>query len=105
MTRNFVAKLAIVGIAVQETTVDDVKAYADRYELPYTIAFDATADAFNAYKVYALPTQVFIGPDGRVLEVVNGPLTDASATARMEAWLPDAGESPQPSPSTAPSGS
>jgi thiol-disulfide isomerase/thioredoxin len=82
--------LAIVGIAVQETTVDDVKAYADRYQLPFEIAFDATADAFNAYKVYALPTQVFIGPDGRVLEVVNGPLTDSSASARMAAWLPQA---------------
>ena len=87
------AGLAIVGIAVQETTVDDVRAYADRYELPYPIAFDASADAFNAYKVYALPTQVFIGPDGRVLQVVNGPLTDESATARMDAWLPDAGPS------------
>jgi thiol-disulfide isomerase/thioredoxin len=82
--------LDIVGIAVQETTVDDVKAYADRYELPFEIAFDATADAFNAYKVYALPTQVFIGPDGRVLEVVNGPMTDSAASARMDAWLPQA---------------
>ena len=86
--------LAIVGIAVQETTVDDVKAYADRYELPYPIAFDASADVFDMYKVFALPTQVFIGPDGRVLEVVNGPLTDASAGARMDAWLPNAAASP-----------
>ena len=85
--------LEIVGIAVQETTVDNVKAYADRYQLPFEIAFDATADAFNAYKVYALPTQVFIGPDGRVLEVINGPLNDAAASARMDAWLPQASPS------------
>ena len=56
--------LAIVGIAVQETTPDDVQAYADRYELGYDIAFDASADIFNLYKVFALPTQFFIGPDG-----------------------------------------
>ncbi len=93
--------LTIVGVAVQETTVDDVKAYAQRYELPFTIAFDATADAFNAYDVYALPTQVFIGPDGRVLEVVNGPMTDAAATARMQAWLPGAAS---PAPVASPSG-
>jgi thiol-disulfide isomerase/thioredoxin len=91
------AGLSIVGIAVQETSVDNVQAYADRYELGYPIAFDATAEAFNAYKVYALPTQVFIGPDGRVLEVVNGPMTDASATARMETWLPGASQAPSPS--------
>ena len=67
--------LAIVAVAVQETTVDDVRAYAERYELDYPIAFDASADIFDLYRVFALPTQFFIGPDGRILEVVNGPLT------------------------------
>ncbi len=91
------ADLEIVGIAVQETTPDDVRAYAERYQLPYPIAFDASANAFNAYKVYALPTQVFIGPDGQVLEVVNGPLSDTAASARIDTWLPAA----TPSPSSA----
>jgi peroxiredoxin len=80
--------LAIVGIAVQETTPDNVRAYAERYELGYDIAFDASADIFNLYRVFALPTQFFIDPDGRILEVVNGPLTDAAAQARIDAWLP-----------------
>jgi thiol-disulfide isomerase/thioredoxin len=80
--------LVVVGIAVQETTVDDVRAYADRYELGYPIAFDASADVFNRYRVFALPTQFFIGGDGRILEVVNGPLTDATARTRIESWLP-----------------
>ena len=73
--------LEIVGIAVQETTPDDVQAYADRYELGYTIAFDASADIFDLYKVYALPTQFFI--DARrpkILEVVNGPLSPRPRT-------------------------
>lgn len=83
--------LSIVGIAVQETTPDDVRSYAQRYGLEYRIAFDASADFFNEYKVYALPTQFFIGPDGRILEVVNGPMTDASARVRIEAWLPQGG--------------
>ena len=82
--------LEIVGIAVQETTVDDVRAYAERYGIDYTIAFDASADIFHLYRVFALPTQVFIGPDGRILEVVNGPMSDADARSRVEAWLPPA---------------
>ena len=80
--------LAVVGIAVQETTVDDVRAYAERYELAYPIAFDASADIFHRYRVFALPTQFFIGPDGRILDVVNGPMTEAGVRARMESWLP-----------------
>jgi thiol-disulfide isomerase/thioredoxin len=87
--------LAVVGVAVQETTPDDVRAYAERYQLPYPIAFDASADIFDLYRVYALPTQVFIGPDGRVLGVVNGPLDQESASLWLQDWLP--GREPGPS--------
>jgi thiol-disulfide isomerase/thioredoxin len=81
--------LAIVGIAVQETTVDNVREYADRYGLGYPIAFDASADIFDLYRVYALPTQFFIGPDGVVRQVVNGPMTSEAARGWVETWLPD----------------
>jgi|tagenome__1003787_1003787.scaffolds.fasta_scaffold20946335_2 peroxiredoxin len=83
--------LAIVGVAVQETTVDNVKDYAERYGLQYRIAFDTSADIFRLYRVYALPTQFFVAPDGTILEVVNGPLSDQDAEARIKAWLPAAG--------------
>ena len=86
--------LAIVSVAVQETTVDDVRAYAQRYGLAYRIAFDAAADVFHAYKVFALPTQFFIGADGRIIEVDNGPMTDATAASKLEAWLPAPSGSP-----------
>ena len=92
--------LAIVGVAVQETTVDDVRAYADRYQLGYPIAFDASADVFAIYRVFALPTQVFIGPDGVVRQVVNGPVTDETARGWIEQWLPGASARPEgPAPS------
>jgi peroxiredoxin len=80
--------LAIVGIAVQETTVDDVRRYAERYELDYAIAFDTSADIFRAYQVWGLPTQFFIDEHGRVLEVAAVIPNEASARARIEAWLP-----------------
>ncbi len=84
--------VAIVAIAVQETTVDDVAAYAERYGLDYPIAFDASADIFDLYRVYALPTQVFIGPDGRITDVINGPLTVDAATKLL--GLPPATPAP-----------
>ncbi len=82
--------LEIIAIAVQETSIDNVQAYADRYELGYRIAFDASANAFDLYRVFALPTQVVIGSDGTVLQIINGPVTLESASARIEAWLPGA---------------
>ena len=92
---NSGAGLAVIGIAVQETTPADVQAYADRYDLPYTIAFDATADIFKKYRVYALPTQVLIDREGRVLRVVNGPMTYEGAESLLREWL----NTPNPGPS------
>ena len=95
--------LTVIGISVQETSIDDVRAYAQEYELGYTVAADLQADIFHAYKVYALPTQFFIGPDGIIRDVIQGPLDEAGATAQVEEILPrtaDASPAPGGSPSS-----
>jgi thiol-disulfide isomerase/thioredoxin len=81
--------LSLVAVQVQQT-VDDGRAYAQRYGLTYTIGEDVSGAVFRAYHVYALPTQFFIDPDGIIVAVVNGPLTEANATALVEAILPPA---------------
>jgi len=97
--------LEVIGVSVQETTADDVKAYADRYDLPYTIGFDAFGHVFHAYKVYALPTQFFIDTNGVIRQVANGPVDEAAAAALIESMLPPApgGSAPSASPSASPS--
>jgi peroxiredoxin len=80
--------LEVVGISVQETNAADVGAYAIRYGLPYTIAADLSADIFHRYGAYALPTQYFIGPDGIIRSVINGPMDTESAAQQIEAILP-----------------
>jgi peroxiredoxin len=85
--------LAMLGISVQETNPADVAAYAAKYAVGYTIAADLSADVLHLYRVYSLPTQVFIGPDGRIRKVLTGPLSAEQAAAEVEAILP-AGGSP-----------
>jgi len=80
--------LDIIGISVKEATAVDVGAYAQSYNLTYTIAADLTGDVFTLYGVYALPAQVFIDPNGIIRAVVNGPLTQAQATTYVKAILP-----------------
>jgi peroxiredoxin len=86
--------LEVVGISVQETTPDDVAAYAARYQLRYTIGFDASGYVFHAYKVYALPTQFFIDTNGVIQRVLNGPVDEAGAAALIESMLPAASPTP-----------
>ena len=79
--------LTVVGIAVQETSPADIRAYAERYELGYTIGFDASGDVFREYRVFGLPTQFFIRPDG-VIAAVGKTVDEAAAVAAIEAILP-----------------
>jgi thiol-disulfide isomerase/thioredoxin len=79
--------VVLVAIDVQET-VDVARAYAQRYGLDYTIGADVSARVFAAYRVYALPTQFFIDPNGVIRSIVQGPLTRDGAIAHVEQILP-----------------
>ena len=81
--------LSLIAIQVQQT-VDEGTAYAQRYGLQYTIGADVSAAVFHTYRVYALPTQFFIDPNGVIRAVVNGPLDEAGDSRLVEAILPAA---------------
>lgn len=91
--------LAIVAIQVQET-VNAGRTYAARYQLEYTIGADVTGEFFHLYRGFALPTQFFLGTDGRIRQIVNGPVTEERAVSVVEALLP-----PDPTPAASPAGS
>jgi thiol-disulfide isomerase/thioredoxin len=75
--------LAVLGISVQEATEDDVRAYAERYELGYTVAADLGGDVFRRYRVFGLPTQYFLDGSGVIRSIVQGPVTPESAAAAL----------------------
>jgi thiol-disulfide isomerase/thioredoxin len=66
--------LAMVAVSVQQTTAEDVAAYAETYSLPYAIGFDATSAVFKTYAGFGLPTHVFIDDDGVIRDLRYGPL-------------------------------
>jgi peroxiredoxin len=72
--------LELVAISVQESTADDVRAYAERYDLQFTVGFDATSAVFHTYRAFGLPTQFFIDREGILRDVVLGPVTRDQAT-------------------------
>ena len=92
--------LVVIAVQVQQTVEAGLE-YADRYDLEYTIGADVTGAIFHAYKVFALPTQFFIDPNGVVRQIVNGPLDQARAAQLVESLLPAgvSGTSAAPSPS------
>lgn len=102
--------LVIVAVAVQESDRSNVASYAARYQLGYTIAGDWTGEIFRTYRLYGLPTQFFIGPEGAIRTVVPAPVNEAGAIRLIEAILPSAPPAassarPSPAASSAPSAS
>jgi peroxiredoxin len=98
--------LTLIAVQVQQT-VEDGRKYAATYSLRYRIGADLAGDIVREYKVFALPTQFFIGTDGVIRQVVNGPLDQVSAAAYVESILPpgpSGGISPShnPAPSASP---
>jgi peroxiredoxin len=81
--------VAVVGVSVQETNAADVKAYAERYLLDYTIGADLTGEIFRSYRLWGLPTSFFIGADSVIRSVVLAPLTEEGARTQVEAILPE----------------
>jgi len=75
--------LAVIGISVQEATEDDVRAYARRYGLGYTIAADISGDVYRRYRVFGLPTQYFLDGEGVIRAIVQGPVTPESGAVNL----------------------
>jgi len=79
--------LRMIAVSVQETTPDDVAAWADTYELRYPIGFDATSAVFHTYQGFGLPTHIFIDRDGIIRHLQYGPLDREQAAAIVEPLL------------------
>ncbi len=90
--------LVVVGISVQESSPANVADYARRYQLGYTIATDSTGEIFRTWKLYGLPTQFFIGPEGAIRSIVPAPMTEQGAIIQIDAIL---GSLPSPRGSSA----
>jgi thiol-disulfide isomerase/thioredoxin len=85
--------LMVVAIQVQQT-VQAGREYAERYGLDYTISPDVTGDFFHLYRVFALPTQFFIDPEGRIRRIVIGPVSETDAASTIESILPPGSSTP-----------
>jgi peroxiredoxin len=71
----------IIGVNVTDdeltlgNTEDDIRAFADQYQISYPIALDVEGEAMKAFSGIHLPTSFFIDTEGRIRYVRIGELT------------------------------
>ncbi|GAA0445558.1 thiol-disulfide oxidoreductase ResA [Virgibacillus sp. AGTR] len=75
------------GVEIVAVSLDSTKLVVDRfieeYDLTFPIPFDKSGQVRDLYKVGPIPSTVFINPEGKIEEVVNGALT----LDRLEGYL------------------
>lgn len=74
--------LRILGLAVDSGDNERVRLHAQRHGIDFPVAA-AQGDEARRYGVAALPTNVFVGPDGQILASHTGPLDLAGFRARL----------------------
>lgn len=75
-------------LAVNATAQDnpaDAVAFAQEYGLTFPILLDTEGRVVSQYQVSAFPSSYFIGPDGKIREVIiGGPMSEALLSIRAQ---------------------
>ena len=78
--------IVVVGLAYEDTTVEDMRAFLQKHPVVYPIAL---LDVYNPPADFdtprGLPMTVLVGPDGRVVKTITGPVTAHDLEAAIAA--------------------
>ncbi|MEG0260380.1 MAG: thiol-disulfide oxidoreductase ResA [Lysinibacillus sp.] len=67
----------------------EVQKFVDKHNLKFPVVIDKTKDVMRAYNVgKTLPATVLIDPEGKVVDVILGEMTEADIASYMELIMP-----------------
>lgn len=70
--------LVMLGINLTHSdNLDDVRAFVEEFSMPYPVPLDKTGEVTQAYRVFGIPTTLFIDREGIIRKVHTGPLNQA----------------------------
>lgn len=81
------------GIEILAVSLDNtelvINRFIDKHDLTFPVLHDTTGEIRDLYKVGPIPSTFFIGPDGKIKEVVNGALTLEKLERSLQNILPE----------------
>ncbi|GBE07967.1 thiol-disulfide oxidoreductase [bacterium BMS3Abin11] len=84
--------MRVVGIAMAYDRPDQVIAFKQKYQIPYTLALDLDSTAAKAFDVQAIPETILISPRGQIVYRHSGVINIENMQKRIAAMLPDTKE-------------
>jgi thiol-disulfide isomerase/thioredoxin len=84
-------KLSVLAIDLtdQEGSTKDVRKFATEFQMPFPVLMDQKGKARRIYALRGLPTSVFVGRDGVVRAVNQGPISGPALQKHLSEILPD----------------
>lgn len=79
---EFKGKVHVIAVAVDGTT-PEIKAFAEKLGLGFTVAVDEEGKVGYSYAIRAIPTSFFIDPDGIITQVEIGMLSKSKMKAAI----------------------
>lgn len=91
--KNFSSNgVQVIGIAMAYDRPDQVIAFQQKLQIPYTLAMDLDSSAAKAFDVQAIPVTILISPRGQMVYRYSGAINMEDMQKRIAAMLPDTKE-------------
>ncbi len=80
------AGVKFVGVIVQDSEADG-RRFIREAGLSFPTGFDLDLKIARAFRLIGMPLTIIIAKDGRIAERVDGPLSEETLTAKIQALL------------------
>jgi peroxiredoxin len=77
-----------IDLTDQEGSTKDIRKFQAEFQMPFPVLLDKKGKARKLYRLRGVPTSVFIGSDGVVRAVHQGPISEAALQQRLSEILP-----------------
>ncbi|WP_279587248.1 thiol-disulfide oxidoreductase ResA [Jeotgalibacillus salarius] len=84
--------IEVIAVNVGESEFK-VSNFANEYGLTFPVVRDVNKDVMDAYSIGPLPTTMLISPDGEIIKVIKGEMTEEMVASYMEMIKPESQES------------
>jgi thiol-disulfide isomerase/thioredoxin len=78
-----------INLTDQEGSTKDVLKFVNEFQMPFPVLLDQKGKARKLYRLRGVPTSIFVGSDGVVRSVNQGPISEPALRQQLAGILPE----------------
>ncbi|MBO0587719.1 thiol-disulfide oxidoreductase ResA [Sporosarcina sp. E16_8] len=73
----------VLAVNIAESDLK-VRTFAEQYDMTFPTLIDKTKSVMGAYSIRPLPTTILINPDGKIIKIITGEMSEKDIQGYME---------------------